>query len=143
LCGSFGRPRNCASWKRRKADGHFKGVRKRESSSHSRYYRTQPRGHEYIIYDAIYVVEFLRALSKPPPETHQRTMRVFLTYPPTLLSLYCFNMCNVYEAGNYLVEISVTHDRGEVPCSRRRGERKFKGMVGEGWILDRVYIYTQ
>lgn len=41
------------------------------------------------------------------------------------------------------MEISVTHDRGEVPCSRRRGERKLKGMVGEGWILDRVYIYNK
>jgi len=57
----------------------FAGGEERESSSHSRYYRTQPRGHEYIIYDVIYVVEFLRALSKTPPQHPPRPVRVFLT----------------------------------------------------------------
>lgn len=116
----------------------------RGSSSHSRYYRTQPTGHEYIIYDVIYVLEFLRALSKKNPQHPTRPVRVFLTYPPTSLQLSCLDMCYApYERATTFWKSDVTHDRGEVPCWRRRGERKFKGMVGEGWILDRVYIYNK
>jgi len=143
LCGRFGRPRNCASRKRRKADGHLTGDEEtRGSSSHSRYYRTQPRGHEYIIYHVIYVVQFLRALSNPPPKTPSKARACIFD-----VSSY-FNLAVLLEyvlcvpAGNYLVEISVTHDKGEVPCWSRRGERKFKGMVREGWILDRVFVYV-
>lgn len=84
------------------------------SSSHTRYYRTQPGGHKYIIYDVIYVLEILRALSKilqHPPNLH-RPAGVFLTYSPSLW-LSWLNMCYVlYELATTLWKSNLTYQEG-------------------------------